>query len=275
MLKCIAFMDADGPLVALVPGDREVLPRAGWRAFEDGDFAAHPALVKGYIGPMGLQERGVRVLADVATNFNQYWTTGANQLDHHVTNAVVDRDFTVDGWVPLTAYRAGDPCPECGAGVELVQSVEIAHAFQLGDRYSMLPGATYRDAAGDEHAFWMGCYGIGLSRLLAVIAEAHHDDAGLVWPAGIAPFDVHLVALKGAEVEAETLYEGLVAAGRTVLFDDRDASPGVKFADADLLGMPVQVVVGPRGLANGVVERKARGTGNRDELSIKEAVAAL
>jgi prolyl-tRNA synthetase len=276
MLKCIAFATPEGPAVGVVPGDREVEPRPGWRAFTDDDFAAHPYLAKGYIGPMGLQAIGVRVVADQSTNFNRYWTTGANRPDHHVTAVVLGRDFTVDEWAPLTVFRPGDACPRCGAAVELVQSVEVAHAFQLGDRYSQrMPSGTFRAETGEERPFWMGCYGVGLSRLIAVIAEAHHDDAGLVWPPAVAPFDVHLVALKGVEAAADALYDALVAAGRAVLYDDRDTSAGVKFADADLLGVPTQVLVGTRGLANGVVEVKNRRTGERRDLPVDSAAAAL
>jgi prolyl-tRNA synthetase len=276
MLKCIAFVTDDGPVVALVPGDREVQPRLGWRAFTEEDFDAHPYLVKGYIGPMGLQAHGVRVLADVGTNFNRYWTTGANKPDHHVTNAVVGRDFTIDEWTPLTAITSGDPCPTCGEPLELVQSVEVCHAFQLGDRYSTrLPAGSFRTEAGGEQAFWMGCYGVGLSRLAAVIAEAHHDDAGLAWPDEIAPFRVHLVALRGVDEVAERLYQELRLAGIDVLYDDRDVSAGVKFADADLLGMPVQLILGARGVENGIVERKDRRTGNRTELPLQGVAAAL
>jgi prolyl-tRNA synthetase len=276
MLKCIAFLDAEGPLVALVPGDREVLPRADWRAFAADDFAAYPALVKGYIGPMDLQGSGVRVIADVATNFNRYWTTGANKQDHHVSGVVAGRDFTIDEWAPLTTYRDGDPCPTCGEPVQLVQSVEVAHAFQLGERYSsLLPAGTFRAESGEERPFWMGCYGVGLSRLIAVIAEAHHDDAGLLWPAAVAPFDVHLIALRGVDAEADALYEELRRSGRSVLYDDRDASAGVKFGDADLIGAPIQLIVGARGLANGVVERKDRATGIRSDVPVERASSAL
>jgi prolyl-tRNA synthetase len=276
MLKCIAFLDDDGPVVALVPGDREVLAPPAWRPFADDDFAAHPYLIKGYVGPMGLQLHGVRVVADRATNFNRYWTTGANAADHHVTNAVHGRDFTIDEWAALTEYQTGDPCPETPGGmIELVRSVEVAHAFQLGDRYAGLPGATFRADTGDERPLWMGCYGVGISRLLAVIAEAYHDDAGLAWPASVSPYAVHLIALKGVEAQADQLYEELRAAGVDVLYDDREASAGVKFADADLIGVPTQVVVGARGLERGFVERKVRATGERVELPLESVAATL
>jgi prolyl-tRNA synthetase len=263
-------------------GDREVRVPNGMRPFEDADFARYPALHKGYIGPMGLQAAGVRVLADKAVRAPRTWVTGANKPDHHVSGATLGRDFEVDAWGNYATVTAGDPCPRCGTPVDLVRSVEAGHTFQLGLTYSLkIPGATFLDEDGKEQPFWMGCYGIGISRLPAVVAEEHHDDAGLVWPPDLAPFRVHLLSL-GANrnpdvaAAADDLYDELTAAGVTVLYDDRpDASPGVKFADADLLGMPTQLVVGAKGLARGVVERTARRTGERDELPIDASTSAF
>ncbi|HUQ38930.1 MAG TPA: proline--tRNA ligase, partial [Acidimicrobiales bacterium] len=226
MLKCIALIDETGGgqqvVIALVPGDREVRVPPGLRAFEEADFAAHPELVKGYIGPMGLQSHGIRVMADPTVRESGPWTTGANKADHHVTGATLDRDFSVDEWAGLASIAAGDPCPRCGKPIELVRSVEAGHCFQLGLRYTdgdgAIPGATYVDEAGEEHPYWMGCYGIGVSRLVAVIAEAHHDDAGLAWPESVAPYQVHLLSLgagRAPEVAtaADALYAELTAAG--------------------------------------------------------------
>ncbi|HVM05819.1 MAG TPA: proline--tRNA ligase [Acidimicrobiales bacterium] len=282
MLKCLAVADADGnPVVVLVPGDRDVRVPAGMRPFEEADFERHPELVKGYIGPMGLREKGVRVLADHAVRPGGPWVTGANRPDHHVTGATLGRDFTVADWGSYATVADGDPCPRCGAPLELVQSVEAGHTFQLGLTYSAkIPGATFTDEAGAEHPYWMGCYGIGISRAPAVVAEEHHDEAGLVWPAEVAPYRVHLLSLgagRSPEVAeaADRLYGELTAAGVAVLYDDRDASPGVKFADADLLGMPTQLIVGAKGLDRGVVERKDRRTGERDELPADGIAAAF
>ncbi|HUR50018.1 MAG TPA: proline--tRNA ligase [Acidimicrobiales bacterium] len=282
MLKCIAVLDGeDRAALILVPGDREAIIPAGMRPFADGDFASHPDLMKGYIGPMGMQQRGVRVLADHAIAVGGPWVTGANELDHHVTGATLERDFQVDEWGPFATVAAGDPCPRCGEALELVRSVEAGHVFQLGLRYSTtMQGATFTDEKGEEKPFWMGCYGIGISRLMAVIAEANHDDAGLTWPSQVAPFDVHLLSL-GAErspevaAAADQLYTELSSAGVEVLYDDRDASAGVKFADADLIGLPTQLVVGKKGLERGVVERKDRATGERDEVPLEKAAAML
>ena len=283
MLKCIALADAAGrPVVALVPGDREVRVPAGLRAFQDADFAVHPELVKGYIGPMGLQGHGVKVVADPAVRDpGVSWVTGANKVDHHVSGAVLGRDFEVDEWAPMASVTDGDPCPRCGSPLQLVRAVEAGHTFQLGRTYSeKIPGATFSDEEGREQPYWMGCYGVGVSRAPAVIAEEHHDDAGLIWPAEVAPFAVHLLALGGSRSPdvaetADKLYDELVAAGVSVLYDDRGLSPGVQFADADLLGMPTQLVVGAKGLARGVVERKGRASGQRDELPVGEVGAAL
>ena len=288
MLKCIALVDetegsSGAPVIVLVPGDREVKVPKGMRPFDDADFERHPALVKGYIGPQGLQrDAGARVLADKSVKAPQTWVTGANKADHHVSGATLGRDFEVDAFGSYAVVVAGDPCPKCGSPVVLGRSVEAGHTFQLGLTYSLkVPGATFLDEDGKEQPFWMGCYGVGISRLPAVVAEEHHDEAGLVWPAAIAPFDVHLLSLgagRSPEVAAaaDDLYSSLSAAGVSVLYDDRpDVSPGVKFADADLLGMPVQLIVGGKGLGRGVVERKVRATGERDELPLPQVVEAL
>lgn len=282
MLKCIALLDEkDQAVVILVPGDRDVIVPSGMRPFAEADFERHPELMRGYIGPMGLQEHGVRVLADHAVAVGGPWVTGANKHDHHVTGAALGRDFEVDEWGSFATVAAGDPCPRCEKPLELVRSVEAGHVFQLGLRYSTtMPGATFTAENGEDQPFWMGCYGIGVSRLVAVIAEANHDDGGLTWPSQVAPFDMHLIPL-GAERSAEVadaagrLYDELTAAGVEVLYDDRDASAGVKFADADLIGLPVQVVVGKKGLERGVVERKIRASGARDEVPVDGAAAML
>ncbi|GIU87312.1 MAG: proline--tRNA ligase [Acidimicrobiia bacterium] len=288
MLKCIAFA-VDGELgLALVPGDREVsehalaaalAPRAV-RLFGDDDFARHPSLPKGYIGPHF--PGAAVVVADHAVAQPRPWATGANEPDHHVRHAVLGRDFTVDVWTDLVTVRPGDPCPRCGAPLSVDRGIEVGHVFQLGTKYSEALDARFTDEQGEQHPMVMGCYGIGISRVVAAVVEEHHDEHGIVWPPGLAPYDVHLVAVPGrgeqaaaVTAAAEGLYAELRALGVDVLFDDREASPGVKFADADLLGMPVQVVVGAKGVARGVVERKHRATGERDELPLAGAAAAL
>lgn len=282
LLKSLAVVDPTGRAVLLlVAGDREARLPTGWRLFEDDDFAAHPTLVKGYIGPMGAQAAGITVIADLGVARAGSWITGANRADHHVSGAVLGRHFTVDEWGSYAQVVTGDACPRCGHEVGLVRSVEAAHTFQLGTTYSsVMPGGSFVAEDGDEAVFSMGCYGMGVSRLLSVVAEEFHDDAGLAWPAALAPFQVHLVALgagRSPEVAeaADTLHDRLVAAGIEVLYDDRDVSPGVKFADADLLGMPVRLLVGGKGVARGIVEWRSRATGEEREFALDGPVEAL
>ncbi len=273
--------DRGRPTLLVLPGDREARLPGGWRLFDESDFDAHPSLVKGYIGPGGQQEHGVRVVADLAVARPGSWIVGANRRDHHLSGAVLDRDFTVDEWGSFAEVVAGDACPRCGQGVELVRSVEAAHTFQLGYKYSeVMAGSDFVAEDGTEAIFSMGCYGMGVSRLLGVIAEVHHDDRGLTWPAEIAPFQVHLCAIGGGRspevvAGADLLYRRLVEAGVDVLYDDRDVSPGVKFTDADLLGIPVRLVVGTKGLARGIVEWRSRTSGEERELAIDAPVENL
>jgi prolyl-tRNA synthetase len=290
MLKCIAF-DVDGEMgLALVPGDREVNPFALNRAlagrkvrlWEDADFEAHPDVPKGYIGPH-FPGATVRV-ADPAVQAGpaEGWVTGANQVDHHVRRAVLGRDFDADAFADLVTVVTGDACPRCGQPLSVDRGIEVGHTFQLGTKYSVALGADYTDETGQQHPMVMGCYGIGVSRVVAAVVEEHHDDAGLVWPEALSPYAVHLVSLPGkgeaapaVRDAADRLYDGLRAAGVDVLYDDRDQSPGVKFADADLLGVPVQLILGAKGLAREVVERKNRRTGERDEVALEAVVGLL
>ena len=290
MLKCIAF-DVDGEMgLALVPGDREVNPYALNRAlpgrkvrlWEDADFDAHPDVPRGYIGPH-FPGATVRV-ADpvVGVPAADGWATGANKVDHHVRHAVLGRDFEVDTFADLVTVVTGDPCPRCGSPLSVDRGIEVGHTFQLGTKYSVALGADYTDEKGEQHPMVMGCYGIGVSRVVAAVVEEHHDEAGLTWPAALAPYAVHLVSLPGkgeaapeVRATADRLYGELRAAGVEVLYDDRDQSPGVKFADADLLGMPTQLVLGAKGLARGVVERKDRRSGERDEVALEAVVGVV
>jgi prolyl-tRNA synthetase len=288
LLKSIAF-DVDGEVgLALVAGDREVnpyllqkavAPRTA-RLFDDEDFEQRPELPKGYIGP---HLPGVSlVVADRFVRSGAAWVTGANEPDYHVRRAVLDRDFHVDVWADIAQVVTGDPCPRCGEPLSVDRGIEVGQVFQLGTKYTEALECTYTDEGGEQHPMVMGCYGIGVTRTVAAVAEEHHDDLGFAWPAAVAPYDVHLVALpsqgdQSADVvaAAERLYDDLTAAGVEVLYDDRDARPGIKFADADLLGMPTRLTVGARGLARGVVERRDRATGDEDELATGDVVAAV
>jgi prolyl-tRNA synthetase len=282
LLKSLAVVDDQGrATLLLLSGDREARLPGGWRLFDDDDFARHAFLVKGYIGPMGAQSQGARIVADLGVARPGPWITGANKVDHHAGDVLLGRDFTVDEWGSFAEVITGDGCSRCGEPVELVRSVEAAHTFQLGTKYSdVMPGATFVTEDGGESVFSMGCYGMGVSRLVAVIAEEHHDDKGLVWPSALAPFQVHLAALgagRAPEVAeaADALHDRLVAAGIDVLYDDRDVSPGVKFADADLLGIPVRLVVGAKGVARGIVEVRQRATGDEREAPIDGPIEDL
>ncbi len=288
LLKCIAFSFDGEPAVALVPGDREVngvalahalAPRTV-RLFDDADFAAHAELVRGYIGPdaSGL----ALVVADPLVSAHHGWVTGANEVDHHVRNAVLGRDFVVGQWADLVSVVPGDPCPRCGKPLSVDRGIEVGQVFELGTKYAEAFDARYVDETGETHPMVMGCYGIGISRIVTAVVEEHHDADGISWPVVLAPYDLHLVALSGkgggadgVVAAAERLYRELTGAGVSVLYDDRDASPGVKFADADLLGMPVRVTVGAKGIGRGVVERRVRATGDQDELALDDATSVL
>jgi prolyl-tRNA synthetase len=244
---------------------------------EEADFAANPFLVKGYIGPKALQDNGVRYLVDPRVVTGTAWVTGADKADHHVVDLVAGRDFTPDGTIEAAEVREGDASPDGHGTLVAARGIEIGHIFQLGRKYT---NAFEVDALGADSKpirITMGSYGIGVSRLVAVIAEQYHDELGLVWPRAVAPADVHVViAGKDESIAegAEKLAAALDAAGVRVLLDDRKATPGVKFADAELIGVPTILVVG-RGLAKGVVEVKDRASGDRQDVPVDEVVAHL
>lgn len=277
---------AEWTLLAIgVPGDREVDPKrleaaiepAEFALLDEADFAANPFLVKGYIGPAALAANGVRYLVDPRIVPGTAWVTGADKPDHHVVDLVCGRDFTPDGTVEAAEVREGDPAPDGSGPLESARGIEIGHVFQLGRKYADAAALDALGADGKPVRITMGSYGVGVSRLVGVIAEQSHDGAGLIWPRRVAPADVHIViAGKSDEIAAggERLAADLHAAGVRVLLDDRKATPGVKFADAELIGVPTIVVVG-RGLANGVVEVKDRRSGERQEIAVESAVAHL
>ncbi|RFU19962.1 proline--tRNA ligase [Geodermatophilus marinus] len=286
----VTLVHPDGarePVVIGIPGDREVdakrleaqVAPAEVAPFED--FAEHPVLVKGYIGPQVLGEgsaSGIRYLVDPRVVPGTRWVTGANEPGKHVFDLVAGRDFTWDGVVEAAEVLPGDPAPDGSGALELARGVEIGHIFQLGRKYAEALELKVLDENGKLVTVTMGSYGIGVSRAVAAIAESTHDELGLCWPREIAPADVHVVATgKDAAVftAAEQLAGELVAAGVTVLYDDRPkVSPGVKFKDAELLGMPTIVTVG-RGLAEGVVELRDRVTGEREEVPLEDAAARV
>lgn len=276
------------PLAIAVPGDRDVdMTRlAAWAepatvdAFTPDDFADHPDMAKGYIGPSGpdgpgpLGGDGIRYLFDPRIPEGSRWITGANAHGHHVYDLVAGRDFAIEGRIDVADVRDGDPCPNCGGGLTLARGIEIGHIFKLGRRYAKALDLQVQDEDGELVTVTMGSYGIGVSRAVAAIVEQSHDDWGIIWPRSVAPFDVHLLTAAQSHehaAAAESLVERFEDAGLAVLYDDRDARAGVKFNDADLLGMPTIVVVG-RGLAAGEVEVKDRATGERGDVAVAEVV---
>lgn len=278
------------PLAIGLPGDREVdekrlgahLEPAELAAFTEADFEAVPSLRKGYIGPGVLgadNASGIRYLLDPRVVPGTVWVTGADVDGSHVIGLVAGRDFTGDGVVEAAEVRAGDVCPQCGVGtLETARGIEMGHIFQLGRRFAEALDLRVLDQNGKLVTVTMGSYGIGVSRAVGAIAENRHDEKGLVWPRAVAPADVHVVATgKDAEVfeAADRLVSELEAAGVSSLYDDRPkVSPGVKFKDAELLGVPTIVVVGKR-LADGIVEVRDRATGDSTDVAVADAVPHL
>ncbi|HIT76672.1 MAG TPA: proline--tRNA ligase [Candidatus Avipropionibacterium avicola] len=248
--------------------------------FEEADFARHSSLVKGYIGPAVLGEdsaTGIRYLVDPRVVTGSRWVTGADQEGRHVFDLVAGRDFVPDGTIEVAEVREGDPAPDGSGPLELARGMEMGHIFQLGRKYAEALGLKVLDENGKLVTVTMGSYGIGVSRAVAAVAETTCDDKGLCWPAALAPYQVHVVvAGKGEEqlLKATEIAQSLSDKGIDVLLDDRKASPGVKFADAELLGMPTVVVVG-KGLADGVVEVRDRRTGEREDVAVEQVVDQL
>jgi prolyl-tRNA synthetase len=268
-----------------LPGDRDVddkrldaaLEPAEYVMLGDGDFAKNPFLVKGYIGPKALLDNGVRYLVDPRVVDGTTWITGADEPGRHVTGLVAGRDFVADGTIDVAEVRDGDPSPDGAGPLVSARGIEIGHVFQLGRKYADAFSADVLGENGKPVRLTMGSYGVGVSRLVAVIAEQHHDDLGLRWPASVSPFDAHVVIANkddAARVGATELAGELDRLGLEVLLDDRKASPGVKFKDAELLGVPWIVVVG-RGWADGVVELRNRFTGENREIAVDDAASDI
>jgi prolyl-tRNA synthetase len=295
VVLALTHLDGSRDLVVVgLPGDREVDLKRAEVAFApaeveaagDDDFAKNPGLVKGYIGPwlaegpvLGEEaSTGIRYLVDPRVSDGSGWITGANIHGKHVFGLVAGRDFTGDGVIEVAEVKEGDPAPDGSGPVELARGMEIGHVFQLGRKYADALGLKVLDENGKLVTVTMGSYGIGVTRILAIIAEENNDDRGLIWPESVAPFDVHVVAAGREQVAFDVAEDAVVqleAAGLDVLFDDRPkVSPGVKFGDAELIGVPHVLVVG-RGAADGEVELWNRRTGDRRTLPLTEAVAEL
>ena len=285
--KAAFFVAGDGRLVtAIVRGDFEVnetkLSNAvkalgGLRPATAEEIRA-AGMEPGYGSPVGAHDTVVVVDALAAASPNL--VGGANREGFHLRNLNAGRDFTADMTIDIASARDGDPCPECGATVRLAQGIEVGNIFKLGTDFTEALGATYLAEDGSRHHPVMGSYGIGLGRALACTVEAHHDEKGIVWPASVAPYPAHLVAIGAARDPAvaeavEGLYARLADAGVDVLYDDRDESPGVKFTDAELLGMPTIITISPRSLAAGGAEVTDRASGDREVRPIDAVEASL
>ncbi|KAA9089952.1 proline--tRNA ligase [Microbacterium radiodurans] len=295
VVLALTHLDGTRELVVVgLPGDRDVDDKRVEVAFAPAevepataeDFAKHPLLVKGYIGPWSPEgpvlgeesATGIRYVLDPRVVDGSAWITGANIDQKHVHSLVAGRDFTADAFVEVASVREGDPAPDGSGPVSLARGMEIGHVFQLGRKYAEALGLKVLDENGKLVTVTMGSYGIGVTRILAIIAELNNDERGLVWPASVAPFDVHVVATgrdAAAFDLAEKLSADLDAAGLDVVYDDRPkVSPGVKFGDAELVGVPRILIVG-RGAAEGQVELWDRRTNERDVVPVADALARL
>jgi len=295
VVLALTHLDGTRELVVVgIPGDRDVDDKRVEVVFAPAevepataeDFAKNPLLVKGYIGPWSPEgpvlgeesATGIRYVLDPRVVDGTSWITGANIDQKHVHSLVAGRDFTADAFVEVATVREGDPAPDGSGPVSIARGMEIGHVFQLGRKYAEALGLKVLDENGKLVTVTMGSYGIGVTRILAIIAELNNDDRGLIWPASVAPFDVHVVATgrDAAAFElAEKLATDLEAAGLEVVYDDRPkVSPGVKFGDAELVGVPRIVIVG-RGAADGQVELWDRRTGERETIPVADAVARL
>ena len=285
LVKALSATDDEGiTYVMFVPGDHEANDikyeaiAEGFRLLTDEEMIER-GLVKGSMGPVGLPA-GTKVIADSSLEGLLSWTVGANEDGFHLLGAKPGRDFEVDEYRDLVLAKPGDICPECGKALSGDRGIEVSQVFKLGTKYSEAMNATFMDENGKEKPFIMGCYGIGVTRSLAAVAEQRNDDNGIAgWPVSIAPAEVIVLPLiKGddlVEPLADRLADELSAAGIEVALDDRKERAGVKFADADLIGWPFQLTIGKKGAANGIVEFKDRATGEKSEFSVDEAVAKI
>jgi prolyl-tRNA synthetase len=285
LVKTIIY-EADGrPVAALVRGDREISEaKLSMALGADLIVPAPPDVIEkltgapvGFTGPVGLE--GIDVIADHTVEPLVNVVVGGNAQDVHLKNVKPGRDFKVTAFHDIVLVRKGDRCARCGAELDSFRGIEVSQAFKLGTKYSSSMNATYLDEDGVAKPFIMGCYGLGVSRTVAAIIEQHNDKDGITWPLSVAPFAVEIlvVSMKSEECTtlADRLYTDLKAAGVDVLYDDRDDSAGVKFKDADLVGMPLRVTIGARGLKSGVVEARVRKTGEVTELPVDDAVQGI
>lgn len=284
LVKTIIFETDQGAVAALVRGDHEIneaklrrhlgvtqLELAGDQVVADVTHAP-----KGFAGPVGLD---LRIIADYALEGMRNMVVGANELDAHLINANLGRDFHVEEFADIRLVRAGDLCPRCPGKLQVSRGIEVGHIFKLGSKYSEAMGATYLDPEGNERNLIMGCYGIGVGRTAAAAIEQNHDEDGIIFPLAIAPFHVLILPVNNKDAHimgvAEDLYRRLSEKGAEVLLDDRDERPGVKFKDADIIGIPLRLTVGEKNLHKGKVEIKVRGPGEIMGVGLEEAAETI
>ena len=283
-IKSLALLADGEPVLVLIAGDDQLnevklanyLGANELTAVDDEDFDKYYHSTAGFIGPVGME--GVRILADLRVRDIVNGVTGANKTDYHLINVNPERDFTVEDYLDLRIVKDGDPCPKCGGRLEIKSGIEVGHIFKLGTGYSESMGATYLDENGKEQLIVMGSYGIGISRLVAAAIEQNHDEKGIIWPKVIAPYQVIILAL-GEDEEvvkvSEELYRELAARGVETLLDDRKERPGVKFNDADLIGIPLRITIGARSLKNNLIEARVRRTGEEMQIGLEESVERI
>jgi prolyl-tRNA synthetase len=285
LVKTLLYRVKDDTIAALIPGDRE-LNEAKLKHFlkVDAISMCSPEQILertggplGFSGPIGL--KGVRLVADPRLKRMQSFVVGANEADYHYTNANLERDFTVTEYADLVVARQGDPCVKCGKSVSITQGIEVGQIFELGTKYSEVMGATYLDHDGQERPFVMGCYGIGITRTVAAVIEQNHDASGIIWPLSVAPYEVEILPVNVNDdvlrKAGEDVYERLCRRGLEVLLDDRDQRPGFKFKDADLIGLPIRVVIGEKAMADGKVEIHIRKTGESTRVLLDHAAETI
>ena len=284
-IKTLVYVVGGVVTLLLLRGDHELMEQkvvdglSTWevRPAQDDEITTALGAHAGSLGAVGVS--GVRIVADPALRGRVNMVTGANDDDWHLRGVDVERDIAVDTWLDVRLVRAGEGCPSCGKPLEVKRTIEVGHIFKLGTKFSEALGASVLDPGGEQRVIWMGSYGIGIGRNLATVVESSHDAKGIIWPMAIAPFEVVVTAVKVDDPVstgiAGEIHSALAAAGVDTLFDDRDERPGVKFADAELIGIPYRVTVGPKGLADGVVEVVRRRDGTVERVAPADVVAHL
>ena len=285
LVKTIIYKADDTPVAVLVRGDHDINEAKLRRALkctnlvmsDENTIANVTGGPVGFSGPVGL--KGVKIIADLTVAGSSNFITGANKKDTHIVNVNIDRDFTVKEWADIRYITADDKCPKCGKEIEVRTAIELGHIFKLGTKYSASMGARYLDEKGAEKEIIMGCYGIGVNRILAAAIEQKNDKNGIIWPMGIAPYNVVVIEIdptdRDIRDESERIYKELMESGVDVILDDRDERPGVKFKDADLIGIPIHVIVGKKNLKDGKIELKTRESGKPVTHPSKDIISAV